>query len=145
MTTTTLRIFFRRAGMAALVLATVASCTKPSLPGDLKVTDITTGRALAPDGSIAEDARTSMFWSADTFYVSVQTEGSAENVTMEARWTGPAGTKAEVSKKLSPKGTTITSFESPPPKDGKWTDGDYKVEILVNGISQGTRELNART
>lgn len=144
MTPQAIRLAFRL-GLVTLVLASVASCAKPSVPGDLKVTDITTGRALAPDGTIVEDARTTMFWSTDTFYVSVQTEGSADNVTMQARVTGPEGAKVEASKTVSPKGTTVTSFEAPPPKDGKWPDGDYKVEILVNGVSQGTRDLNART
>lgn len=145
MTPQAFRVAFRRAGLVALFVASVASCSKPSLPGDLKVADITTGRALAPDGTIVEDARTTMFWSADTFYVSVQTEGSAENVTMQVRVTGPEGAKAEISKTISPKGPAVTSFEAPPPKDGKWPDGDYKVEVLVNGVSQGTRDLNART
>ncbi len=129
--------------MAMLVVAGIG-CSKPSLPGNLKVTEITTGRALAPDGSIVEDARTNMFWTTDTFYVSVKTEGAADGVTLEARWTGPEGAKAEASKTISPKGSTQTSFAAPPPKDGRWPAGDYKVEILVNGTSQGTRELNAR-
>lgn len=144
MTPQTLHVAFRRLGFATLLLASVASCSK-SLPGDLKVTDITTGRALASDGTIVEDTRTTMFWSADTFYVSVLTEGSADGVTMQARVTGPEGSKAETSKTVSPKGTTVTSFEVQPPKDGKWPDGDYKIEILVNGASQGTRDVNARS
>lgn len=145
MLSSAIRVSFRRAGLAALLLTAIASCTKPSLPGDLKVTEITTGRAVAADGTIVEDARTNSFWATDTFYVSVQTNGSAENVTMTARWSGPEGAKAEVSKTVSPKGPTATAFEAPPPKDGRWPEGDYKVEILVNGSSQGTRDLVARS
>jgi putative ABC transport system substrate-binding protein len=26
----------------------------------------------------------------------------------------------------------------------RWADGDYKLEILINGVSQGTKDLNAR-
>jgi len=138
---------FRHA-LAATTLVTVAwalaSCAKPAPPGDLKVGEITTGRTLAADGSIVEDARTTMFWSTDTFYASVVTDGSADNVTLAAHWIGPDGKLAAESKKtLSPKGTTITSFEAPPPSGG-WPDGDYKVEILVNGAIEGTRDLNAR-
>jgi hypothetical protein len=129
-----------------LLLALVAACSKPSLPGDLQIADVTTGRALAPDGSIVEDTRTGMFWTTDTFYVSVKTEGAAQNVTMQARWTGPEGATAEQTKTISPSGTTITAFEAPPKdmKDGRWPAGDYKVEILVNGTSQATRDLNTR-
>ena len=143
MLSTAIRISLRRAGIVALVLASLASCTKGSLPGDLKVTDITPGRVLAPDGTIADDSKTTLFWTTDTFYVSVETTGAAESVTMVARWTGPESAKAEVSKTISPKGTTITAFEAPPP-NGRWPAGDYKLEVLVNGISQGTRELTTR-
>jgi hypothetical protein len=136
----------RRMRALALALGMLASCSKLSLPCDLKVTDLTTGRSLAADGTIVEDARTNMFWTTDTFYVSVVTEGSAENVTLEARWTGPDGAvAADVKKTLSPKGTTVTPFDAPPPKDGgRWPAGDYKLEILVNGSSQASRDLNAR-
>ena len=124
----------------------VAACSKPPMPGDLQIADITTGRTLAPDGSIVEDTRTTMFWTTDTFYVSVKTEGSAQNVTMQARWTGPEGATAESSKTISPSGTTVTAFEAAPPKDqdGRWPAGDYKVEILVNGSAQGSRDINTR-
>ena len=130
-----------------LILLALPSCSKVSLPGDLKVTDITTGRDLDAGGNIREDARTMNFWSSDTFYVAVQTEGTAENVTIQARWTGPDGTVAgEASKTISTKGPTTTLLQAAPPKakDDRWPAGDYKVEILINGTSQGTRDLNAR-
>lgn len=133
-----------RSLLVASAIALVAACSKPSLPGDLVVTAITTGREVASDGRIKEDSRTNMFWTTDTFYVAVETSGSAADVTMVARWTGPEDTEAEASKTLSPKGPTITTFEAHPP-GGRWPAGDYRVEILVNGISQGTRELNARS
>lgn len=134
-----------RALSVALALL-VTACSKPPMPGDLKIVDITTGRSLAPDGTIVEDTRTNMYWTTDTFYVSVKTEGSAQNVVMKARWSGPEGAKAEATKTISPTGPTITAFEAPPPhdKDGRWPAGDYKVEIVVNDGVQGTRDLNAR-
>jgi len=130
-----------------MLAVALAACSKPSAPGDVKVTDITTGRAVTPDGAIVDDAHTMMFWTNDTFYVSVVTEGSADSVTLQARWTGPDGkVAAELKKTISPKGTTVTTFDAPPPKnaDGKWPPGDYKLEILLNGTSQGSRDLNAR-
>lgn len=129
---------------ALVLLVALASCSKPSLPGDLKVSGITIGRILASDGTITDESKTNLFWATDTFYVSVETEGSAQNVALQAHWIGPDGTvAAESTKMISPSGTTITAFEAPP-KDGRWADGDYKVEILVNGVSQGSKELNAR-
>lgn len=136
----------RRAGASLLVLAALASCTS-SLPGDLKVSDITTGRAVGADGKILADAQTTMFWTTDTFYVAVTTEGAADKVTMQARWKGPDGSvAAESSQTISPTGTTVTMFEAAPTKekDGRWPAGDYTLEILVNDSTQGTRQLNTR-
>lgn len=133
---------------ATLVLLLVQTgCSKPSLPGDLgdlKVSAIITGRTLAPDGTVTEDSQTNLFWTTDTFYVSVKTDGSAQNVAVQARWTGPnSEVAADSTKTISPSGPTITTFEAAP-KDGRWPAGDYKVEILVNGASQGSKDLNAR-
>jgi len=137
----------RHTAAILLGLLAVASCSKVALPGSLKVTDITTGRELGADGNLRDDARTMNFWTSDTFYVAVQTEGSADNVTLQARWTGPDGTVAgEASKTISPKGATTTLLQAAPPKakDDRWPAGDYKLEVLVNGTSQGTRDLNVR-
>lgn len=145
MSSTTTRLRHSLTVTAALVLLLMqGSCSKPSLPGDLTVGEITTGRSLAPDGSISEDSRTNSFWTTDTFYVSVQTTGSAQNIALQARWTGPDGkVAADSTKTISPTGPALTAFEAPP-KDGRWAEGDYKVEILVNGLSQGTKDLIAR-
>jgi hypothetical protein len=132
--------------MTAVLVALVATagCSKPSLPGDLRVAEITIGRILAPDGTVTDESKTNLFWTTDTFYVSVRTEGSAQNVALQARWMGPDGkVAAESTKTISPSGPLVTAFEAPP-KDGRWPAGDYKVEILVNGASQGSKDLNTR-
>jgi hypothetical protein len=130
---------------AIVLLALAAGCWKPAALGDLEVTDVVVGRALAADGAIAEDAATNLFWTNDTFYVSVQLQGSAQNVELQARWTGPDGAvAAEASRSISPTGAMVVGLEAAPPEDGRWAAGDYRVEILLNGRTQGTRDLNAR-
>jgi hypothetical protein len=130
---------------AIVLLAVAAGCWKPAALGDLEVGDIVLGRSLAADGAIAEDAVTNLYWTNDTFYVSVQLQGSAQNVELQARWTGPDGAvAAEASRSISPNGTMVVGLEAAPPPDGHWVVGDYRVEILLNGHSQGTRDLNAR-
>jgi hypothetical protein len=125
------------------VLVAVGGCSKP-LPGDLKVGEITTGRILGDDGTITDESKTNLFWTTDAFYVQVATEGSAQNVPVTARWTGPDGkVAAEVTKTISPNGPTVTAFEAKH-KDGRWPAGDYKAEILVNGSSVGSKDINAR-
>jgi hypothetical protein len=150
MATTSTRHSFRVArGRTAValallaILALAAGCSKP-LPGDLKVGEITTGRILGADGTITDESKTNLFWTTDAFYIQVATEGSAQNVPLTARWTGPDGkVAAEVTKTVSPSGPTVTAFEAKP-KDGRWPAGDYKAEILVAGSSVGSKDINAR-
>ncbi len=129
---------------AVLLLAVVIGCAQPSAPAGVEVKEIVVGRSLAADGTIEESARTNLFWATDAFVVSVTLEGAADDLTMQARWTGPDGNVvSESSEPVTLQGTTATAFEAAPP-DGRWPAGDYTVEILINGKSQGTRDLNAR-
>ena len=131
---------------AVVSLVVMLGCAKPPPPSGVEVKDIAVGRSLAADDTIEEGTQTALFWTTDPFLVSVTLvgEGTAADLTMQARWTGPDGNvAAEVTKSVTPRGTTVTAFEAPPP-DGRWPAGDYTVEILINGNSQGTKELNAR-
>ena len=49
---------------------------------------------------------------------------------------------AEVTKTISPNGPTNTALEASNPEH--WKPGDYKVEIFLDGVSAGTKELSAR-
>ena len=129
--------------LALLAVLVAGGCSKP-LPGDLKVGEITTGRILGADGTISDESKTNLFWTTDAFYLQVATEGTAQNVPITARWTGPDGQiAAEVTKTVSPSGPTVTAFEAKH-KEGRWPAGDYKAEILVAGVSQGSKDINAR-
>jgi len=128
-----------------VVLVAVVGCTPPSAPPDgIEVKDISVGRSLAADDTIEARARTNSFWATDTFLVSVTLEGTADDLTLQARWTGPdAKVVAEASESVTVRGATVTAFEAPPP-DGRWPLGAYEVEILIGGKSQGSMELHAR-
>ncbi len=109
----------------------------------MKVGEITLGRELASDGTIVPEARTNLFWTTDTFYVSVATTGSAPSATLKARWLDSEGTVVSESEKtVNPHGSLATAFQASPPD--RWPAGDYKVEVLLNGVPAGTRDLNAR-
>jgi hypothetical protein len=129
-----------------LVLAGgLLGCARSSPPGhgNVTVTAMTLGRSLAPDETIAADSRTNLFWTTDTFYVSVTTEGSAPSATLKARWTYQDGTVVgESTKTISPTGPTTTAFQASNPE--RWNPGDYKVEVFVDDVSAGTKDLNAR-
>lgn len=116
----------------------------PPGQGNVTVTGMTLGRSLAPDETIAEKSQTNLFWTNDTFYVSVTTEGSAPSATLKVRWTYQDGTVVgESTKTISPTGPTITAFQASNPPE-RWNPGDYKVEVFLDGVSAGTKDLNAR-
>jgi flagellar hook assembly protein FlgD len=140
-------------GIVLAAFVALVGCDKLELPtsgggggsGDVKVADVVLGRALAPDGSIVAEAKTNSFWATDTFYVSVALEGTGDNVPLVAKWTDASGAVvSESSKTASPRGSTYVAFEAPPPQGARWTEGDYTVEIVMNGQSQGVKELHAR-
>lgn len=140
-----------RAGAVTMLLLalTVAGCSsspapapEPAARSDVKVTEVTIGRTLEPDGTIG--SKTDSFWTSDTFYVSVQTEGSGPDATLTARWTFEDGkVAAEATKTISLSGTQVTPLQAS--KEGGWPVGAYKVEVLLDGASAGTpQELHTR-
>lgn len=130
----------------ALLTTLLGACWRSSPPpsrGNVTVTAVTVGRTLAADDTIAADSQTNMFWTTDTFYVSVATDGTAPSATLKARFTYADGTVvAEPTKTISPTGPTVTALQAANPEH--WKPGDYKVEILLDGVSAGSKDLNAR-
>jgi hypothetical protein len=128
--------------LVGLLLATVpfgCSTSKPAVQTGVKVTAIDVGRSVTADKTIAEKADT--FRPADTFYLSVKTDGSGPSATLTARWTYEDGQVVDEStQSIAPTGgATATEFHLAKP-DG-WPAGEYKVEVLLNGASAGTREF----
>jgi len=105
----------------------------------VKVTDIDVGRGLTADKAIAE--KTDSFRPADTFYVSIKTDGSGPSATLTARWTYQDGQVVDESRQdIAPSGSAaVTEFHLSKP-DG-WPAGAYKVEVLLNGTSAGTKDF----
>ena len=128
--------------LVGLVLAAApfgCSTSKPAVQTGLKVTHIDVGRSVTAEKTIAE--KTDSFRPADTFYVSVATDGSGPSATLTARWTYQDGQVVDEStQNIAPTGgATVTEFHLSKP-DG-WPAGGYKVEVLLNGASAGTREF----
>ena len=115
------------------------SASKPAVQPGVKITDIDVGRSVAADKTIAE--KTGSFRPADTIYVSVKTDGSGPSATLTARWTYEDGQVVDESRQnIAPTGSaTVTEFHLSKP-DG-WPAGGYKVEVLLNGASAGTRDF----
>lgn len=126
-------------GLPLAVALFGCSASKPAVETGVKVTDIAVGRSVTADKAIAE--KTDSFRSTDTFYVSVKTDGSGPSATLTARWTYEDGQVVdESSQTIAPTGrATVTEFHLSKP-DG-WPAGGYKVEVLLNGTSAGTKDF----
>ena len=117
--------------------ATVAIDTAP-----LRVSDIQVGKAVGSDKKVGN--QTTSFGVRDTMYVSVITDGAAKDARITTKWTFN-GTKVvkESSQTISPTGgTTATEFHID--KTKAWPKGKYVVEVMLNGVSAGTKDLEVK-
>jgi len=62
---------------------------------------------------------------------------------VKARWKFSDGAVAGEDTKTAESGTKPVLLQAAPP-DGRWKAGDYTVEIFVNDVSAGTKDLAAR-
>ena len=117
--------------------ATVAVDTAP-----IHVSDIQVGKAVGSDKKVSN--QTTDFGVRDTMYVAVVTDGAARDAKLTAKWTfnGKQVVK-EDSQTISPTGgTNVTEFHVD--KKTAWPKGKYTVEVLLNGISAGTKDLEVK-
>jgi hypothetical protein len=102
----------------------------------LQVTTIQLGKSLNPDRTIA--THTTRFKRGETVYASVLTDGSG-SAKIGARWWYAGRLVSEPTQQVSYKGAAATEFHMQ--TSGGLPPGDYKVEILVDGQSIGSREF----
>jgi hypothetical protein len=115
-----------------------ASAPPPAAPAPLRVDDITLGSSLASDKTVA--MATYEFTPTDTIYVSVRTSGASPNSTLGATWTYQDGqTVSEQTQQIAPSGPAVSEFHIQKP-DG-WPAGMYKVQVFLDGMEAGSKEL----
>jgi hypothetical protein len=122
-----------------------ATAPPPGTQSLLTVAEIDVGRSVATDKTIAD--KTDTFRPGDTFYVAVKTVGAAPTANLVARWSYEDGQRvSEGTQTISPSGPTVTEFHvSRPSGTGEgWPTGDYKVEIVLNGVSAGTEKFKVQ-
>jgi len=121
---------------AGTTTATVAVDTAP-----LRVSDIQTGKAIGSDKKIGD--QTTSFGVRDTMYVSVITDGAAKDAKITAKWTFNGKPVKEDTQTISPTGgTTATEFHVT--KKTAWPKGKYTVDVALNGVSAGTKDLEVK-
>ena len=119
-----------RSGILAAVVLVAAGCADDPL----QLANIQVGRALNPDRSVA--SITTLFKPNETIYVSVQTTGS-EPGTIGVKWLYQGRVVDEPVIQVDYDGPDSTAFhlENAAP----FPEGDYSVEIFINGEQVGTR------
>ena len=116
--------------------ATVAVDTAP-----IRVSEIQTGKGIGSDNKIGDQSTS--FAVRDTMYVSVITDGAAKDAKIAAKWTFNGKPVSEDSQTISPTGgTTATEFHIS--KKTAWPKGKYTVDVSLNGVSAGTKDLEVK-
>ena len=141
---------------AAALLVTVAACSKkdaavadtspaaitpaPEPAAALRVSSIETGTGLNADRTLKDN--TDDFGVRDTIYVSVKTEGTGSG-KLSAKFTFQDGqTVEEASQDIAPTGDAYSEFHIQ--KGTAWPKGNYKVEVMLNGVSAGSKDFEIK-
>lgn len=124
---------------------TVPSTTGPAPPSTssaVSVSAIDVGRTLNADKTIGDNTGT--FKPMDTIYVSVATSGASSAASLTARFTYGADGQVvkEDSRQIAPSGPAHTEFHIA--KADGWPEGQYKVEISLNGQPAGTKSFEVK-
>ena len=109
------------------------------------VSTIETGKHL--DANRRVTANESVFAPRDTIYLVVVTENAAPGSTLVAKWTFQTGqtvdsTQQAVAQTDSAHPAAVTEFHLVKPSG--WPAGTYRVEVWLNGVSSGSREIEVR-
>jgi len=117
--------------------ATVSVDTTP-----IKVSDIQVGKAIGSDKKVGN--QTTDFGVRDTMYVAVITDGAAKDAKVTAKWTynGKQVVKQDTQTISPTGGENVTEFHVD--KKTAWPKGKYTVEVLLNGVSAGTKDLEVK-
>jgi hypothetical protein len=109
--------------------------------GNLRLLDIDLGRSVNPDHTMHDAS--SLFVPTDEVWASVVVDGTGPKATLEARWVSNDGTVIDKkSQEVTPAGRTVAAFGAEKP--GGWPVGQYRVEMLLNGVQVGTKNFEVR-
>lgn len=112
-------------------------------PAGIAVSSVAAGSAIGADKKVT--VATDSFAPSDTIYVSVDTTGSG-SAKLDAKWTYHKGGNVAVVKEdsmtIDSAGPATHEFHVSKP-DG-WPAGDYRVEVMLDGVSAGSKTLTVK-
>jgi len=113
--------------------------TMPPAAAALRVSEIELGKGLKSDKTLGDE--TDSFGVRDTIYAVVKTDGASSGSKLDAKWTFQSGqTVSESSQTVSPTGGE-TRHEFHLQKSSAWPKGNYKLEVMLDGMSAGTKDF----
>lgn len=142
---------------AALAVLSLAACGKKDQPAPADtpvavtpapaatISTIETGKHIGPNKRVTEV--TNMFGPKDTLYVAVVTENSVPTTMLTAKWTFQTGqlvdsTAQAVARTDDMNPVAVTEFHLVKPTG--WPVGKYTLELWLDGMSAGTREIEVK-
>lgn len=129
------------AGLATTLLACRAGTGAAASPSpSVKVVEIRLGRSLGEDKRVRQPQ--DVFAAQDTFYVSVETEGTAPRAVLEARWLRGTEVLAVTEQAIAADFPAVSEFHVD--KTGGWPAGEYAVELLVDQVPAGRRSFSVK-
>lgn len=121
--------------------AAAANAPLPVAPAAVSVKNVNLGKSILADKSIGDNTAT--FGPHDTMYVSVETDGVGAGV-IGVRWATKAGVLVDSSSQpISSTGEARTEFHVMK-KKGMWPAGEYQVDVMLNGVSAGTKPFDVK-
>lgn len=121
--------------------AAAAPMTPPAAVASVSIMEL--GKAVGPNMRVTDT--TSMFKARDTIYLAVVTENAAQGSMLTAKWTFQDGqvvdsTSQPVSPPSAMEPVSVTEFHISKPSG--WPAGKYTVEVLLDGVSKGTKTFD---
>jgi len=119
-----------KAALTVVGILSAAACSN----GPLELANIQVGRSLNQDRSIA--SITTLFKPGETVFVSVQTKAAGKG-TLGVRWKFGTQVIDEPTKPVDYDGPASTEFQLQ--NSGGFPEGDYSVDVFIDGKPVGTR------
>ncbi len=147
-----------RRGALAVAMLSLVACGKKDQPAAdtamamapapapaASISTIETGKHIGPNKRVTEV--TSEFGTMDTLYLAVVTENSTPSTMLTAKWTFQTGqtvdsTSQPVARTDDTNTMAVTEFHLVKPSG--WPVGKYTVELWLDGMSAGTREVEVK-
>jgi hypothetical protein len=127
----------------------VTEAEKPGVnkPGDLNpveaqtmIDDVTIGKSVAADGTIAADQQGDDFAPGDAVNVAMKVGDAPAGSAVRIVWSGPNNTKIAEETKTVASGQPTMSFTSG--STASWAKGDYTADIWIGDEKVNTQHFN---